>query len=176
MLTAKLHLKKLLAIPLMVTPIVLGFAGAALAANPTVSSSPLPADQIVINSSCITVAQMVAAGQQAEALYVPGGPPAGLIINGNWMPAAMVVNSGEYIGANGCDPGVLPSNQVPSALPADQVTIAVACPSLSQVVAAAQDAISMYVPGGPPAGVITNGNWLPAGVAAGAGGYTGCSS
>jgi len=62
-----------------------------------------------------------------------------LIINGNWMPAAMVVNSGEYIGANGCDPGVLPSNQVPSALPADQGA------ALLQQAAKADDPLVRYL-------------------------------
>ena len=41
---------------------------------------------------------------------------------------------------------------------------------------AAQDAIALYVAGDAPAGVIVNGNWVPAGIAANAGGpVPGCA-
>jgi hypothetical protein len=162
----KLNLKKFLAIPIMVAPLVLGFAGVAVAGNPTDPPPVLPADQIVLNGSCLSVTQVTSAAQQAIGLYAVGDQPAGLIINGNWMPAAMVANSGEYVGADGCAGPLLPL--VP--LPADQIALT-GCVSVAQVTTAALDATDLYVTGDAPAGVIVNGNWVPAGLASNAGGY-----
>jgi len=168
--TSKLHLKRFLAIPIMMAPLVLGFAGVAAAANPTDPPPVLPSDQIVLNGSCISSTQVSAAAEKAVALYQPGGQPAGLIVNGNWLPAAMVANSAEYIGASPCA-----GPQVSSVLAPDQITL-VGCMSAAQVMTAAQDAIDLYAPGDVPAGVIVNSNWIPAGIAAGAGGYAGSNS
>jgi hypothetical protein len=149
----------------MVAPIVLGLGGVALAANPT----GLPSDQIAISGSCLSVSQVVAAGNQAMALYALGDEPAGVIVNGNWVPAAAVANSVALVSAGGCAGPALPTNS--PLLPTDQITVALACPTSGQVIVAAQDAIALYVPGDLPAGVFVNGSWIPAGIAASSGGY-----
>jgi hypothetical protein len=166
--TPKLHIKKLFAIPLMVVPLVLGFGGVALASNPTQPPPALPSDQVVLNGSCLSVTQVLAAAQQAVSFYAPGDQPAGLLVNGDWLPAAMVANSGASVGANGCVGPILPTNS--PFLPTDQITVTGICPSVTQVMTAAQDAITLYAPGDAPAGVIVSGNWVPAGVASSAGG------
>jgi hypothetical protein len=170
--TSKLHLKKFLAIPIMVLPLVLGFGGVALAGNPTNPPPVLPSDQIVLTGVCLSSTQVNAAAQQAIGLYVAGDQPAGLIVNGNWLPAAAIANSEVYVG--GCAGPVLPTSS--SLLPTDQITIT-GCPSIAQVVTAAQDAIALYVPGDAPAGVTVNGNWVPAGIAASGGSFatSGCA-
>jgi len=149
----------------MVAPLVLGFAGVAVAANPTNPPPVLPSDQIVLTGSCVSATQVLAAAQQAVSLYLPGSQPAGLIVNGNWLPAAMVAQSGEYVGAGQCA-----GPQVPSVLPADQITLT-GCVSATEEATAAQDAIALYVAGDAPAGIIVNGNWVPGGIATNAGGY-----
>jgi hypothetical protein len=158
--TSKLHLKKFLAVPIMVLPLVLGFAGVAFAGNPTNPPPALPSDQIVLTGVCLSATQVSVAAQQAMSLYVAGAQPAGLIINGDWMPAAMVVNAEQYV--NGCAGPILPTAS--SLLPTDQITM-IGCPSVTQVMTAAQDATLLYVAGDAPAGVIVNGTWLPAGIA-----------
>jgi hypothetical protein len=163
--TPKLHLKKFLAIPIIVLPLVLGLGGVALAANPTNPPPALPSDQIVLTGVCLSSTQVNVAAQQAIGQYVAGDQPAGLIVNGNWVPAAAVANSEVYVG--GCAGPVLPTSS--SLLPTDQITIN-GCPSIAQVTTAAQDAVALYVPGDAPAGVIVNGNWVPAAIAASAGG------
>ncbi len=172
MYTSKIHLKKILAIPIMVLPLVLGFGGVALAGNPTNPPPVLPSDQIVLTGVCLSSTQVNAAAQQAIGLYVAGDQPAGLIVNGNWLPAAAIANSEVYVG--GCAGPVLPTSS--SLLPTDQITIT-GCPSIAQVVTAAQDAIALYVPGDAPAGVTVNGNWVPAGIAASGGSFatSGCA-
>ncbi len=164
MSTAKLHLKKLLAVPVMVAPLVAAFAGVAVAGNPTDPPPPLPPDQIVLNGTCVSAAQVATAAAQAASLYVPGSPPAGVIINNVWVPAEMAAESG-IVGANQCA-----GPQVPSVLPADQIELT-GCVSAAQEATAAQDAIDLYAPGDAPAGIIVNSNWVPAGVATNAGGY-----
>ena len=171
--TPKFHLKKFLAIPIMVAPLVLGLGGVALAANPTNPPPALPSDQIVLTGACLSATQVSVAVQQAISQYAPGDQPAGVIINGNWMPAATLANSEGYVG--GCAGPLLPTNS--SLLPTDQVAINGACLSVAQVMTAGQDAIGLYVAGDAPAGVIVNGNWVPAGIAANTGGSvaSGCA-
>jgi hypothetical protein len=103
----------------------------------------------------------MAAAQKTLSLYVPGGPPAGVIVNDNWIPAAMVTSSTGYLGGDVCAGLVVPTDQI----------IMTGSPTVAQVMAAANQAMSLYAPGGPPAGVIVNGNWIPAGIAASTGGY-----
>lgn len=159
-----MHLKKFLVVPIMVAPLVAGFAGVAVAGNPTDPPPPLPADQIVVNGTCVSAAQVTAAAAQAVAQYLPGSPPAGVIINNYWVPAAMAAEAG-IVGANQCA-----GPQVPSVLPADQIQLS-GCVSASQEATAAQDAIDLYAAGDAPAGIIVNANWVPAGVATNGGGY-----
>jgi hypothetical protein len=163
--TPKLYPKKILAVPVMVLPLVLGFGAVALADNPPNSPLALPPDQIALTGTCLSVTQVTAAAQQAMSLYVTGDQPAGVIVNGNWMPAAMVANSEQYV--NDCAGPLLPQGS--SLRPADQITVN-GCSSVTQVMTAAQDAISLYVPGDAPAGVIVNGDWVPAGIASTGGG------
>jgi hypothetical protein len=164
-----LHLKKFLAIPVVVAPLVLGFGGVAFAGNPTEPPPALPSDQIVLNGSCVSVEQVVAAAEDAMALYVPGDQPAGVIVNGSWVPAA----AAYYVAFNsssGCvglvaptiSP-VAPTNN--SLFPTDQIALSGSCLSVQQVMAAAREAIALYVPGDQPAGVTVNGGWVPAAAA-----------
>jgi hypothetical protein len=148
----------------MVLPLVLGFAGVALAANPTNPPPALPSDQVVLTGVCLSATQVNAAAQQAIGAYVAGDQPAGLIVNGNWIPAGAVANEEVYVA--GCAGPVLPTSS--TLLPTDQITLT-GCPSIAQVVTAAQDATALYVAGDEPAGVIVNGNWVPAGIAASGG-------
>ncbi|MGO9657394.1 MAG: hypothetical protein ACLQVK_27385 [Acidimicrobiales bacterium] len=161
----KLHLKKFLAIPVIVLPLTLGFGGVALAANPTNPPPPLPPDQIALMGVCLSSAQVTAAAQQAQGLYVAGSPPAGLIINGNWVPASEVATAVAYTG--GCAGPASPTSN--ALLPADQINMS-GCASIAEVTTAAQDAVALYSPGDEPAGVIVNGNWVPATIAASPGG------
>jgi len=164
---------KFLAIPVIVLPLVLGPAGMALAANPTNPPPPLPSDQIALVGVCLSPTQVSLAAQEALGQFVAGGPPAGLIINGNWVPASAVATTQTYV--NGCAVPELPSNS--TLVPADQISIS-GCPSITQVETVAEDAIAYYVSGDDPAGVIVNGNWVPAGVAStgGAIGSSGCAT
>ncbi len=163
--TPKLHLMKFLALPIMVAPLVLGFAGVAMAGNPVNPPPALPSDQIVLSGTCVSATQVSVAAQQAVSLYLPGSQPAGLIVNGNWLPAAMAAQSGEFVGASQCA-----GPQVPSLLPADQITLT-GCVTSTEEATAAQDAIALYLAGDAPAGIVVNGNWVPAGIATNAGGY-----
>ncbi len=165
--------KRFLAIPLIALPLVLGPAGMALAANPTNPPPPLPSDQIALVGVCLSPTQVSVAAQQALGQFVAGDQPAGLIINGSWIPAAAVASTETYV--NGCAVPELPTNS--TLVPADQITIS-GCPSITQVEAVALDAIAYYVPGDDPAGVIVNGNWVPAGVASTGGtvGSSGCAT
>ena len=164
MYTPKLHLKKFLAVPIIVLPLVLGLGGVALAANPTNPPPALPSDQVALTGLCLSQSQVAVAAQQALSFYAVGSQPAGVIINANWMPASMIADSETYVA--GCAGPVLPTSS--SLLPTDQITIN-GCPSVTQVTTAAQDAVALYVPGDAPAGVIVNGNWVPAGLAANGG-------
>jgi hypothetical protein len=165
--------KKFLAIPVIVLPLVLGPAGMALAGNPTNPPPPLPSDQIALVGVCLSQTQVSMAAQQALGQFVAGDQPAGLIINGSWIPAAAVATTETYV--NGCAVPELPTNS--TLVPADQINIS-GCPSITQVESVALDAIAYYVPGDNPAGVIVNGNWVPAGVASTGGtvGSSGCAT
>jgi hypothetical protein len=171
--THQLHLKRFLAIPIIVLPLVLGSAGMALAANPTNPPPPLPSDQIALVGVCLSPTQVSVAAQQALGQFVAGDQPAGLIINGNWVPAAAVATTVTYV--NGCAVPELPENS--TLVPTDQISIS-GCPSITQVETVAQDAIAFYVSGDNPAGVIVNGNWVPAGIASTGGtvGSSGCAT
>jgi hypothetical protein len=136
----------------------------ALAANPTNPPPALPSDQVALTGLCLSQSQVAVAAQQALSFYAVGSQPAGVIINANWMPASMIADSETYVA--GCAGPVLPTSS--SLLPTDQITIN-GCPSVTQVTTAAQDAVALYVPGDAPAGVIVNGNWVPAGLAANGG-------
>ncbi|MGA3218116.1 MAG: hypothetical protein ABSE77_03395 [Acidimicrobiales bacterium] len=61
-----------------------------------------PADQIVLDGSCLSLSDVLSAAQQAIAAYVPGGPPAGVTINNTWVPAVfLLTNAGEFGGGLG---------------------------------------------------------------------------
>ena len=59
---------------------LLGMPSAAFGSTP-------PPDQLTITGSCITVPELVALAEQAIMAYVVNGPPAGVWVNGNWVPA-----------------------------------------------------------------------------------------
>ena len=90
---------------------------------PTTSTTPpvpanLAPDQLVLTGTCIPDTTIVPEAQDAMALYVPFGPPAGVYINGNWVPAAFLAGtaSGNYVvGAPGCLSPVAPPTSVPFA-------------------------------------------------------------
>jgi hypothetical protein len=165
------HLKTLLAFPIMVAPLVLGLGGAAeaQAGSPT-GAAAMPADQIVLAGSCVSEAQVATAVQQAGSLYVPGAQPAGLIINGYWVPADAIAYSGEFFNTTGCATPAAGSNAPQLALATDQIAVNGDCVAPASVITAAQDATDLYVQGGAPAGVILNGTWIPAGAASAVGG------
>jgi len=150
------HLKKFLAFPIMVTTLVLGSGGVALAGNPTNPPPPLPPDEVVLTGVCVSLSQVMAAAQDAINLYAPGDPPAGVIVNDDWVPAALAARTVQFAATSGCA-GTL--------LQPDEIVVNGPCVSVGQVTAAAQEAIGLYAPGDAPAGVIVNGTWVPAGVA-----------
>jgi hypothetical protein len=83
--------------------------------TPTVPANLAP-DQLVLTGSCIPDTTIVPEAQDAMALYVPFGPPAGVYINGNWVPAAYLAGtaSGNFVvGAAGCLNPVAPPTSVP---------------------------------------------------------------
>jgi hypothetical protein len=167
--TPKLRLKRFLAVPIIMAPLALGLGGVAFAQNPTEPPPPLPADQIVLNGSCLSVPQVMAAAQDAIALFVPGDQPAGVIVNDNWVPAA-AAGAVPYIISTGCV-GTAPVAPGYNPLaPTDQIVLNGTCLSVLDVTTAAQDAIALYLPGDQPAGVTVNGNWVPSGIAARPGG------
>jgi hypothetical protein len=110
------------------------------------------------------------AAQQSWSLYAPGAQPAGLIINGYWVPAEAIAYSGEIFNGSGCADVALGSNAPQLALATDQIALNGTCVAPADVMTAAQDAADLYVVGGAPAGVIVNGTWIPAGAASAAGG------
>jgi len=72
--------------------------------------------QTTTTTTCIPDTTIVPEAQDAMALYVPFGPPAGVYVNGNWVPAAYLAGaaSGNYIvGAPGCTNPVAPPTSVP---------------------------------------------------------------
>ena len=52
-------MRKFLAIPVLAVALVLGFGLPALAGNPTGPPPPLPADELVLNGTCLPVAQVL---------------------------------------------------------------------------------------------------------------------
>lgn len=55
------------------------------------ASSPSPAQLTVTGP--VTPTQVAQAAQQALSAYTPGGPPAGVTINGNWVPASLAASN-----------------------------------------------------------------------------------
>jgi hypothetical protein len=56
-----------------------------------------PADQVVLDGSCLSLGDVISAAEQAIAAYVPGGPPAGVTVNNTWVPAvALLTNAGQF--------------------------------------------------------------------------------
>ncbi|HUB71609.1 MAG TPA: hypothetical protein VL984_14410 [Acidimicrobiales bacterium] len=66
--------------------------------------STLPADQLVLNGSCIPDATILQTAEEAMDNYTPGSQPAGVYLNGIWIPAPyMAAYSGDYVvGVVGC--------------------------------------------------------------------------
>jgi hypothetical protein len=165
----KLRVKKFIAGPVLAVPLLLQFGGVALAQSAAQPAPTLPADQVVLNGTCVSMSQVIAAAQTALAAYAPGDQPAGVIVNGTWEPAALA-HVGALATSQGCV-GVAASTSGPVSstnLPAgetDQIAVTGTCLSAAQVVAAAQDAVMLYAPGDQPAGVIVNGTWVPAAAA-----------
>ena len=149
--------KKFLAVPVIALPLVLGLGGIALAANPTDPPPALPAGQVALTGTCLTPTQVAVAVQQALSAFSVA--PAGVVVNGSWIPADAVANFQQYIG--GCAVPLWTSTLLTAP---DQISLTGYVTS-EQVAAAAQDAIDLYVPGEIPAGVLINGNWVPAGIA-----------
>jgi hypothetical protein len=157
------HLKKFFAMPIMVATLVLGPGGVALADNPHNPPPALPPDELVLTGACVSLSLVMAAAEQAMNLYAPGAAPAGVVVNDDWVPAALGSGTVQFAATSGC---------AGTQLPADQIVVTGACPSVGQVTAAAQQALGLYAPGDAPAGVIVNGTWVPAGVAETAAGNT----
>ena len=115
-------MKRLLPTSLLAGALVLGLTSPALAGNPSPPPPPLPPDQLVLTGYCLTVDTVLAAADQALGLYVPGDQPAGVIINGNWVPAAyLAANAGSYAVTTGC-PTPTPTTVAP--VPSSTTTLA----------------------------------------------------
>ncbi|MGP8206446.1 MAG: hypothetical protein ACLQVK_10435 [Acidimicrobiales bacterium] len=79
------------------------------------TTAPVPAnlgpDQLVLSGTCIPASTIVQTAEDAMALYVAFGPPAGVYVDGNWVPAAYLAGtaSGNYVvGPAACLNPVLP--------------------------------------------------------------------
>ena len=95
-------MKRLLALCLT-AGLVLGLSSPAIAGNPTPPPPPLPADQVNLAGGCITLLDVSVAITTAIYDYVPNGPPAGIIVNGNWVPAALAATTpGNFVDYDGC--------------------------------------------------------------------------
>jgi hypothetical protein len=58
----------------------------------------LPNDQLIVSGSCVTESQLLTASLQAISDYAPGSQPAGVYINGNWVPANLLfVEVSNYV-------------------------------------------------------------------------------
>jgi hypothetical protein len=69
---------------------------------PVAQAGTLPADQIVLDGSCLSMGDVLGAAQAALAAYVAGGPPAGVTINNDWVPAVyLLTNAGQFAGGSG---------------------------------------------------------------------------
>ncbi len=69
---------------------------------PVAQAGTLPADQIVLDGSCLSMGDVLGAAQAALAAYVAGGPPAGVTINNDWVPAVyLLTNAGQFAGGAG---------------------------------------------------------------------------
>jgi hypothetical protein len=154
--TRILNLRKFIALPLMVATMVVGLGGVAVASTSSAIVAPFASDQIVINGTCSS-AQVMAMAAQAMSLYAPGDQPAGVIVNGQWLPAGMGANSSAFVTSSGCAVALLET---------DQIVLNGVCLSPNLVIATAREAMSLYAWGSQPAGVIVNGIWEPAAQAA----------
>jgi hypothetical protein len=74
------------------------------AATTTTVPANLPADQLILNGSCIPAQTIFQTAEEAMANYAPGSAPAGVYLNGGWVPAPyMAAFSGLVaVGAPGC--------------------------------------------------------------------------
>jgi hypothetical protein len=69
---------------------------------PMAQAATPPADQIVLTGSCLSMGDVLGAAQAALAAYVAGGPPAGVTINNDWVPAVyLLTNAGQFAGGSG---------------------------------------------------------------------------
>jgi len=53
------------------------------------SVNPLPKDQVALGGTCTTLVQVQNAVALATANYTPGNPPAGIVVNGNFVPVGL---------------------------------------------------------------------------------------
>ena len=74
------------------------------ATTTTTLPAVLPADQLILNGSCIPGQTVFQTAEEAMANYAPGMQPAGVYINGAWVPAPyLAAFSGDFVvGAAGC--------------------------------------------------------------------------
>ena len=97
--------------------VALAVTGAELAASAqtTTTASPttttatpvpanLPPDQLVLTGSCISGAVAYQTAEEAIDEYAPGDQPAGVYVNGMWLPAPYLLASGgtNIVGTLGC--------------------------------------------------------------------------
>jgi hypothetical protein len=88
-----LSLKKTLLTGAGIAVIALAVPGVASVAQ---AGTP-PADQVVLDGSCLSLGDVLSAAQAAIAAYVPGGPPAGVTVNNMWVPAVfLLTNAGQF--------------------------------------------------------------------------------
>jgi hypothetical protein len=100
-----------------------GFATALSgAAYAGLTSTAVPsADQIVLVGSCVQGPQVQAAAAQAEAIFLitpAPAPPAGVIVNGDWLPYSVAIS---YTASFGCD--FETATTLPTATTVPEVTV-----------------------------------------------------
>ncbi len=79
--------------------------------TPTQAASGPAPDQLDVTGSNISPASINAAAQESLENYAPGGPPAGINVNGTWIPAGVA----ETTPSTGATPSPNGSSQPPAA-------------------------------------------------------------
>jgi len=96
----------------------------------TATTGTVPAnlapDQLALTGTCIPAATLLETAEEAVDEYVPGGDPAGVYVNGMWLPASyLAAFAGNYIvGPMGCTS----TTPVPTTVPVSTTTTTTTVP------------------------------------------------
>jgi hypothetical protein len=131
------------------------------------------ASQLVLNG-CVTPAQLEAAATTALANFASNetalgtSAPAGVTVNGDWVPASLLSATPGLAGIFACPSLVVPGPLVFSFTAATTESVLTGCVAPAQLLAAATLAITNWgtneanLGTSTPAGVTVNGEWFPA--------------